>query len=115
MGILQTSQDDSKTPKSTTKRKSIPTDFSSLGPLHTFGTVGFSGYRDSASKQNGKRKVENDEMDSDLDDEDVDASRNVVDDIKVKEEDKSKLSPEDAAKQEKLAEGVRQIKVPIYI
>ncbi|KAI9686901.1 MAG: hypothetical protein M1822_002654 [Bathelium mastoideum] len=109
MGILNSSKDDIKTPTSTTKRKSIPGDFSNLGPLHTFGTVGFAGYRDSSSNKNGKRRDE-DEMDSDFEDED-DAQRDKGEDGDTKEGDKRNLSPEDAAKQERLAEGVRQIKL----
>ena len=110
MGILSPSKDGAKTPTSTTKRKSIPKDFSNLGPLHTFGTVGFAGYRDSNSTKNGKRKDE-DEMDSDQDDDDEDAKRNAVEEANPKEDDKKSVSPEETAKQERLAEGVRQIKV----
>lgn len=113
MGILSQPGNDSKTPTSTTKRKSIPTDFSALGPLNTFGTVGFSGYRDSSSKKNSKREEGKDEMDSDVDDEDDDTKQDTTDDVTVKEDSKSHLSPEEATKQEKLAEGFRQIKVYI--
>jgi hypothetical protein len=51
-----------------------------------------------------------DAMDSDADDED-DARPDEVDDEKEVVVDKGMLSPEDAAKQGELAEGVRKIKV----
>ncbi|KAL9096772.1 MAG: hypothetical protein Q9165_001260 [Trypethelium subeluteriae] len=111
MGILFPAKDENKPPASTAPRKSIPKDFSTLGPLHTFGTVGFAGYRDSSSKKNGKLKIDDDEMDSDNEDDDVDFKREAVEETNIKEDDKGLLSAEDAAKQEKLAEGVRQIKV----
>ena len=111
MSILSSLAENNKTPTSTTKRKSIPTDFSALGPLSTFGTVGFSGYRDSNSKKNGKRKGGDDEVDSDADEDDDGAKQDAGDDVAIKEEDKTRLSPEEATKQEKLAEGFRQIKV----
>ncbi|KAF2235488.1 hypothetical protein EV356DRAFT_523206 [Viridothelium virens] len=111
MGILSPAKEENKTPASIAQRKSIPKDFSTLGPLHTFGTVGFAGYRDSSSKKNGKFKIDDDEMDSDNEDDDLDVKREAAEEINIKEEDKGLLSPEDAAKQEKLAEGVRQIKL----
>lgn len=100
-----------QTPAST-KRKASGPDFSNLGPLNKFGTVGFSGYRDTG---NTKRKTkpkssDGDAMESDNDDDD---DERVVDqdDADGKQENGGMLSPEDARKQGEIAEGVQNIKV----
>jgi hypothetical protein len=112
MGILQSPSDDTKTPTSSTKRKSLPTDFSKLGPLSKFGTVGFSGYRDSASKKPGKKRDSDDGMDSDGDSDDHATNRpDVEEDVNGKDSNGKLLSAEDANRQERLAEGVGRIKV----
>lgn len=112
MQIMRDTSTDAKTPTSSTKRKSIPTDFSTLGPLNTFGTVGFSGYRDTTSKKNGKRKEDDDDMDSDGEDE---ADSRAKEEKTAQEDAHELLSPEEQARQERLAEGVRQIKVRTYV
>lgn len=111
MGILQTPEAE-KTPAST-KRKSSGPDFSKLGPLNKFGTVGFSGYRDTAaSKRKGKKKDDDDDaMDSDNDDDDDERGTEQGDDVDLKQDNGSLLSPEDARRQGEIAEGVQKIKV----
>ena len=96
MGILETPEPE-KTPVST-KRKSSGPDFSNLGPLNKFGTVGFSGYRDNASaKKKSKDKAANvDAMDSDAEDNDDGPSMEQDDETDAKQENGKMLSPEDA-------------------
>lgn len=108
MGILETTDKKAAVASPATRRKS-GLDFSSLNPLDAAkGTKNFGGYRDMQSPK-AKQKSE-DAMDSDADDED-DARPDEVDDDKDVIVDKGMLSPEDAAKQGELAEGVRKIKV----
>ena len=117
MGILPNSKQE-KTGNSATKRQSRQLDFSSLGPLKSTGTVGFSAFRDNdtSTKRNKSRKKSNGSIgmmeDSD-DDEDEDDSRGVKmeegDDKDVTQ--KTLLSPEDAKFQGELADGVGRIKV----
>lgn len=108
MGILET--DEKKvTVASPVNRRKSGLDFGSLKPLDAAsGTKNFGGYRDM---QSPKAKVKSeDAMDSDADDED-DARGDDADEDKDVVVDKGMLSPEDAAKQGELAEGVRKIKV----
>jgi hypothetical protein len=111
MGILETAEPE-KTPVST-KRKSSGPDFSNLGPLNKFGTVGFSGYRDNArSKKKSMDKAANhDAMDSDADDNDDGPVVEQDDEADGKQENGKMLSPEDARRQGEIAEGVQKIKV----
>jgi len=119
MGILSTPQQD-KTPVAT-KRKSGQLDFSNLTPLNSDkGTKGFAGYRDPTSSSlkrmlRGKKKGKDvDAMDSDVDDDDDEDEKDKladVDDIDTKEENGKFLSPDEAFKQDSLAEGVRKIRV----
>ena len=110
MGILETAEPE-KTPVST-KRKSSGPDFSNLGPLNKFGTVGFSGYRDNASaKKKSKDKAANDDaMDSDVEDNDDGPGMEQDEETDVKQENGKMLSPEDARRQGEIAEGVQKIK-----
>jgi hypothetical protein len=107
MGILET--DDKKaTIASPVNRRKSGLDFGSLKPLNAAsGTKNFGGYRDVQSPK-AKQKNE-DAMDSDADDEDDARADDADDDRDVMGKDM--LSPEDAAKQGELAEGVRKIKV----
>lgn len=111
MGILETPEAE-KTPVAT-KRKSSGLDFSKLGPLTKFGTVGFSGYRDkTASKRKSKAKAgDEDAMDSDAEDNDEGPGVELDEDVDVKQENGKMLSPEDARKQGEIADGVQKIKV----
>lgn len=111
MGILET-PDAEKTPAST-KRKSSGPDFSNLGPLSKFGTVGFSGYRDTAaSKKKAKGNGTNDDaMDSDIEDNDEVQGADKDDEADGKQENGKMLSPEDARRQGEIADGVQKIKV----
>jgi hypothetical protein len=107
MGILETEDKKAAVASPTTRRKS-GLDFGSLKPLNAAsGTKNFGGYRDMQSSK-AKKKNE-DAMDSDADDEDDQKPDEADDDKDVM--DKGMLSPEDAAKQGELAEGVRKIKV----
>jgi hypothetical protein len=107
MGILETDKPVQASPA--TRRKS-GLDFGSLKPLNAAaGTKNFGGYRDGSHKSPKAKNKSEDAMDSDADDEE---------DAKVEDADEDKdaldkglLSPEDAAKQGELAEGVRKIKV----
>jgi len=121
MGILSTPQQD-KTPVAT-KRKSGQLDFSNLTPLNSDkGTKGFAGYRDPTSSSlkrmlRGKKKGKDmDAMDSDVDDDDEDEKDKLVDvdDSDIKEENGKFMSPDEAFKQDSLAEGVRKIRVREY-
>ncbi|KAJ4349163.1 hypothetical protein N0V95_004805 [Ascochyta clinopodiicola] len=106
MGILET-EDKKVAVASPVNRRKSGLDFGSLKPLNAAsGTKNFGGYRDTQSPK-AKQKSE-DAMDSDADDED-DARDDGDDDKDVV--DKGMLSPEDAAKQGELAEGVRKIKL----
>jgi len=109
MGMLETPQAQ-KSPTTTTKRKS--TDFTKLGSLSKFGTVGFSNYREAPTprKKTAKNKDDDDAMDSDPDD-DVDRPAKDADEAEVLDQNGNLLSPEDARKQGELADGVRKIKV----
>ena len=108
------------------KRKGNQIDFSNLAPLNPAGTKNFSGYREASSfprakeenvYNDRKKRIDNDNddaMDSDADDDDDEQrSRMQADDGEgdMKDEPKGMLSPEDAARQGELAEGVRKIKV----
>ena len=107
MGILESNEKKTTIASPATRRKS-GLDFSSLKPLDAAkGTKNFGGYRDIQSPK-AKQKSE-DAMDSDADDEDDARPDDIDDDKDVME--KGMLSPEDAAKQGELAEGVRKIKV----
>lgn len=118
MGILATPQTSEKTPTST-KRKSAQIDFSALKPLKPGGTVGFVGYRDNTAASSpvldkgkaarGKKKKDEDAMDSDADDEEDLIGNLDVDD--GKKDEPTLLSPDEARGQGELAEGVRKIKV----
>ena len=111
MGILERSDSKHPTPLAT-KRKAVMTDFSKLGPLNnkSFGTKGFTGYRETTASKKTTRKGDEDAMDSDADDDDLPAT-NDNDEIEVTDSNGKLLSPEDAKKQRELAEGVERIKV----
>jgi hypothetical protein len=118
MGILPTPEG-KETKPSTTRRRNSSLNFSNLGALKKEGTKNFTGYRDPSAKKSttfddkkSKRKTSNDEdMDSDADDEDVKEVAEEDEDANGKDNGKDLLSPEDALRQEEMAEGVRKIKV----
>ena len=119
MGILPSSKGQQTTP-SAAKRRSAQLDFSSLGPLKTTGTVGFSAFRDqdtestrrrkSRKKSNGSAGGAMDE-DSDDDDDDSDAIMGKMEDLDEKEDKSKLLGPEDARFSGELADGVNRIRV----
>lgn len=112
-----------KTPQATPtalKRRSGQLDFSSLGPLKTSGTVGFSAFRDGNAKPEGRKKLQKknnglasaamDEDSEDDDDDDNDEILGKMEDLDTKY-DKSKLGPEDAKFTGELADGVNRIRL----
>lgn len=105
--------DAEQTPAST-KRKASGPDFSNLGPLNKFGTVGFSGYRDSANTRRKTRSKSGDAdaMESDEEEDEREGEMD-QDDADGKQENGRMLSPEDARKQGEIAEGVQKIKVSL--
>lgn len=116
MGILDPAKQ-SKPSGISAKRRSAQLDFSSLPPLKSGGTVGFSAFRDSESKKNKSSKRSNggvgDVMAEDSEEEDDDDDIEIVgkmDEIDDKDI-KTMLSPEDARHQGELADGVGRIKV----
>ncbi|KAI9805598.1 MAG: hypothetical protein M1825_000849 [Sarcosagium campestre] len=122
MGILPPSKVQEKTTATSNKRRSVPTDYSKLGPLKTGGTVGFSAFRDgdvkspklgskSRTKQPSKPSDSDEEDDDDTVNDDADDLIGKIEDVDPKDEDKSSLTVEDAERQGELAEGLRQIKL----
>ena len=104
MGILKTNKPTPNPANSSTKRRSVQTDFANLKPLKPGGTIGFTGIRDEQTR-NGKVKNPDDMESDDEEDGDekfVDADEDFKDHL---------LSPEDVKKQGELAEGVKKIKV----
>jgi hypothetical protein len=108
MGILKDPKTQ-ETPASV-KRRSLQTDFSSLGPLKPGGTVGFLNFRDNSEKDKKKKNKSGAEDDMDSEDDDDDSILGKADDEEAKE-DNQDLTPEDIKRQGELAEGVRKIKV----
>jgi hypothetical protein len=111
MGILAGSSQP-KTSASA-KRKSGAIDFSAIKPLKEASTVkNMSGYRDAKVDKDSLRKLDfktnDDDMDSDADDDDAEEAM-------AKDDDKDDVNPnrtltaEDAARQERLADGVKKI------
>ena len=114
MGILQPPKSDKTTISA--KRKSLNTEFASLGPLKKEGTIGFSTFRDHETRPKPRRKSSKresvDAMESGSEDEENEilGKMEEIDDIEIKEEN-DLLSPEDAERTGELVEGVRKIKV----
>jgi hypothetical protein len=100
------------------KRRSTQLDFSSLGPLKTSGTVGFSAFRDANSEAARRRKARkkangsvggalNDDSDEEDDDDEMVGKMHDVDDKEMG----ASLSPEEATFQGELADGVGRMRV----
>jgi len=109
------------TTPSAAKRRSGQLDFSTLGPLKTTGTVGFSTFRDHDTDSARRRKARKKSSgsigaamdDSDDDDDDSDEALVRMEDVDDKE-DKTKVEPADEAKfSGELADGVNRIRVSI--
>ena len=123
MGILPSPKPQEKSTTTTSKRRSVQTDFASLAPLKPGGVLGFSTFRDndprfpgiSASNAKSGKTGTNGAMDSDDDDDDDDEVAGKLEDVDVKEKDTGLLSPEDAKRQGELADGVRKIKVCVPV
>ncbi len=110
-----------QTTSTSTKRRSTQLDFSSLGPLKTSGTVGFSTFREHGPDSSRRRKARKKSnaglgpaMDDDSDDDDDDNEANEmlgkIEDIDDKDV-KTTLGPDDAKFSGELAAGVDRIKV----
>lgn len=118
MGILPTPKTEAKSTTTPNKRASLQTDFTKLPPLKPGGTVGFAGFRDPSStsppvahSKGRKSRGLGSEDSEDEDREETTIDRTLDGDDKAKGDDTALLSPEDAARQGELAEGVRKIKV----
>ncbi|KAL8732891.1 MAG: hypothetical protein Q9166_002492 [cf. Caloplaca sp. 2 TL-2023] len=117
MGIFQSPNAQVKTPEVMTKRKSLQDAFAGLKPLKPGGTLGFSGFRDPTaqptSKGNGTGKATraDSDMDSDEDEETGGRTPGRTDEGESKESSHTTLSPEDARRQDEVAEGVQKIRL----
>lgn len=115
MGILSPSKVQSQS-TTTAKRRSTQADFADLKPLKPGGTVGFSTFRDPTGRSTfsggpkGRNRSDS-EMDSDEDDDFGRKTPEKGEDVEPKETDNSFLSPEDARRQDEVAEGVQKIRV----
>jgi hypothetical protein len=116
MGILQSTEK----PKTlvSVKRESTGLDFSNLKPLKSASSAkNFAGYRDAEAGKDSvlnrlksKQTKDEDEMDSDADDEGEELQRKRAEaDDDDEPKTKTLLSPEDARKEDRLAEGVKKI------
>jgi len=93
------------------KRKSKQFDFGSLAPLQPKGTVGFTGYRESAKKAPKSTKKGMDDMDSDGDDDLRPLKNGASKNDDGDDDGKTELSAEELKRQTELAEGVKKIQV----
>ncbi|KAG5925691.1 hypothetical protein E4U42_004045 [Claviceps africana] len=113
IGVLNSSKNPKATPGSA-KRRSGQLDFSSIAPLKSGGTVGFSAFRDQNSEATRRRKARKKSNghvaeDSDEDDEDEsDAFAKMLDDDKDGE---AKLALDDSKFGGELADGVNRIRL----
>jgi hypothetical protein len=115
MGILNPPKAAEKTPASS-KRRSVHTDFTSLGPLKKEGTVGFTNFRDEPKvRLKTKNKKSSDDDMSEDSDEDPGIVGKMEDlndaDVPIKKENSDLLSPEDAERTGQVADGIRKMKV----
>ncbi|KXH41700.1 hypothetical protein CNYM01_12458 [Colletotrichum nymphaeae SA-01] len=117
IGIIASSKAAQATPGSA-KRRSGQLDFSSLGPLKTSGTVGFSAFRDQDTEATRRRKARkksngniggalNDDSDDDDDESELLGKMQDIDEKDIN----NKLAPEDVRSQGELADGVNRIRL----
>ncbi|KAK1725230.1 uncharacterized protein BDZ83DRAFT_307438 [Colletotrichum acutatum] len=117
IGIIASSKTAQATPGSA-KRRSGQLDFSSLGPLKTSGTVGFSAFRDQDTEATRRRKARkksngniggalNDDSDDDDDESELLGKMQDIDEKDIN----NKLAPEDVRSQGELADGVNRIRL----
>ncbi|KAL8698772.1 MAG: hypothetical protein Q9224_001702, partial [Gallowayella concinna] len=118
MGMLQQPNAPAKTPATNSKRKSLQDAFAGLKPLKPGGTVGFSGFREttaqSARRSSAKSKASRADSEMDDSDEDDDVggrTPNRNEESETKESSHTTLSPEDARRQDEVAEGVQKIRL----
>ncbi|KAM0322326.1 hypothetical protein ACHAQA_009616 [Verticillium albo-atrum] len=117
IGVLASSKTPQPTPGSA-KRRSGQLDFSTLGPLKSTGTVGFSTFRDQETDATRRRKARKksignasgslqDDSDDDDDDNEVLGRMEDIDERDIG----SKLAPEDGQFSGELADGVNRIRL----
>ena len=117
MGILPSPKVHTKTPELNQKRKSLQDALTGLGPLEPRRAMGFSGFRDPGARttSTGTVKSKASKADSDMDsDEDEDVGDRTpvrTEEGEVKELGNNMLSPEDAKRQDEVAEGLERVKV----
>ncbi|KAM0531605.1 hypothetical protein ACHAP9_005891 [Verticillium nonalfalfae] len=118
IGVLASSKTPQPTPGSA-KRRSGQLDFSTLGPLKSTGTVGFSTFRDQKTDATRRRKARKKSigqagsaLQDDSDDEDDEDSEVLgkMEDIEEKDLG-SKVTPEDGQYSGELADGVNRIRL----
>ncbi|KAL8812026.1 MAG: hypothetical protein Q9200_001358, partial [Gallowayella weberi] len=117
MGMLQQSNAPVRLPETNSKRKSLQDAFAGLKPLKPGGTVGFSGFRETATqsvrRSGAKSKVSKADSDMDESDEDDDVADRTParnEENETQETSHTTLSPEDARRQDEVAEGVQKIR-----
>ncbi|KIW65830.1 hypothetical protein PV04_08051 [Phialophora macrospora] len=113
MGILPGAKADKAA--ASAKRRSLAADLPKLGPLKKEGTAGFSTFRESEGRRRSKGKgASDDDMESESEDDDGGANiigkMEDINDADAKS-DPSMLSPEDAERTGKVAEGIRKMKL----
>ncbi|KAG6013218.1 hypothetical protein E4U54_006973, partial [Claviceps lovelessii] len=113
IGVLKSSKNPPAAPGSA-KRRSGQLDFSSIAPLKSGGTVGFSAFRDQNSEATRRKKARRksngkvaEDSDDDDDDDDSDALAKLADDDKDGD---GKLAPDDSKFGGELADGVNRIR-----
>ncbi|KAJ9615121.1 hypothetical protein H2200_001195 [Cladophialophora chaetospira] len=96
------------------KRRSLAAELPKLGPLKKEGTAGFSTFRDAEGRRKSKgTRASDDDMGSESDDDagvDIVGKMEELNDVDAKN-DPGMLSPEDAERTGKVAEGIRKMKV----
>ncbi|KAL8837582.1 MAG: hypothetical protein Q9170_002459 [Blastenia crenularia] len=115
MGILPSPKGATKTPEVAQKRKSLQDAFAGLTPLKQGGALGFSSFRDpnarSTSSGNAKSKPKSSDVDSE-EDEGIGGKTPIrTEDADSREMGNNMLSPEDARRQDEVAEGVKKIRL----
>ena len=112
MGILPGAK--AEKAASNAKRRSLAAELPKLGPLKKEGTAGFSTFRDSEGRRKTKgKRASDDDMESESDDDggaDIIGKMEDINEADAKN-DPGMLSPEDAERTGKVAEGIRKMKV----
>ncbi|PHH67577.1 hypothetical protein CDD82_1308 [Ophiocordyceps australis] len=115
IGVMQSSKNSQATPSSA-KRRSGQLDFSSIGPLKSGGTVGFTAFREHEPeplRRRKARKKSNGNIAEDSDDDDDDDDSDLVCKLEGSDDRESEAKPtvEDAKFGGELADGVNRIRL----